>query len=631
MLSITLAVAAIPEGLPATATIVESLGVQRMAKKNAIVRKLPVVETLGDATVICSDKTGTLTLNQMTVTNILNVDDILDGKLKTFEETKDYVNDYKDLVVAGVLCNNAQLDEKNPTITIGDPTEGALLNLATSFQIDYKDLRKQHPRISELPFDSIRKRMSSLNKYEGKHYLFTKGATEELLDKCKFIQTKNGTRKISDSDVKLIHEMIHKMSNKALRVLGFAKTPCSVANLNDAEINLIFIGLVGMIDPPRREVMAAIKTCHEAGIKTIMITGDHKITAKVIATELGIFIPEPNTSEELSISLQTFKTERVIGKELGLLKPGSIVVSSEELDKMSDFELQKIISKVAVFARVSPADKLRIVKALQANKEVVAMTGDGVNDAPALKSADIGIAMGITGTDVAKDASDMILLDDNFTTIGNAIFEGRCIYRNIQKVIEYLITGNIAEILLVLVVFTAGVIATGLGHREMFPEVLNPIQLLIINLLTETIPCIGLGLDPAEKNIMKQQAYIRHNLFEKRLILRIVWQGTYLFLISLIAYMSAIFLFNNQFKHLDANHNINGMTAAFLTITISQALHPISMRSDKISIFSNQNQRNLLLPFLMLFAIVLVIVLALVSMYSNSDSISQILGMNQMD
>jgi Ca2+-transporting ATPase len=520
MLSITLAVAVIPEGLPVTATIVMSLGVQRMAKKNAIIHKLPTVETLGNATVICSDKTGTLTLNQMTVLNVLNIDDILHKRLVPISESTKHIELYQDVIAAGVLCNNAELDEHNPNITVGDPTEGALLNLASSFKINYKDLRTKYPRIYEQPFDSVRKRMSSLHSYGDKTYLFTKGASEELLAKCKFIQTDDGQREISEEDIKLIHEMIHSMSSKALRVLGFAKTPCTKSAEGDLENNLVFIGLIGMIDPPRKEVIDAIKTCHEAGIKTFMITGDHKITAKVIATELGMFVED--TTSAIAESIETFRTERILGKQLGVLQKGNIVITGEELDKMSDEELNKVIENATVFARVSPSAKLRIVRALQANHEVVAMTGDGVNDAPALKSADIGVAMGMTGTDVAKDAADMILLDDNFTTIGNAIFEGRRIYRNIQKVIQYLIAGNVAEILLVLIAFLADAIMTGFGKPNVFPEVLNPIQLLIINLLTETIPSIALGLDSAEKDIMKRQAKLGQNLFERKLIVRII-------------------------------------------------------------------------------------------------------------
>jgi Ca2+-transporting ATPase len=630
MLAITLAVAVIPEGLPATATIVMSLGVQRMAKKNAIVRKLPVVETLGNATVICSDKTGTLTLNQMTVINVLNADDILNKEIPSIEEAKNHINEYKDIIVAGVLCNNAQLDEKNPTITIGDPTEGALLNLAASFKMSYKDLRIQYPRLYEQPFDSIRKRMSSLHNYEGKQYLFTKGAAEELLQKAKYILTKDGIRDLTKEDIQIIEEMIHIMSSKALRVLGFAKTIYSesINNGEDLEKGLVFIGLTGMIDPPRKEVIEAIKTCHNAGIKTIMITGDHKITAKVIATELGMFVEGVNTHEELSESIETFKTERVVGKELGLLKKGNIVITGEELDKMSDEELQKVINKTTVFARVSPSAKLRIVKVLQANNEVVAMTGDGVNDAPALKSANIGIAMGLSGTDVAKDASDMILLDDNFTTIEGAIFEGRRIYRNIQKVIQYLIAGNVAEILVVLVVFIAGAIAISMGAKlngnKMFPDVLNPIQLLVINVLTETIPCIALGLDPAEKDIMKRQAQVVQNLFDKKLLMRIVWQGAYLFLLGLIAYLLGNFALKNQFG---GDVKYNGMTMAFLTIAISQTFHSLNMRSNTISIFSKDNQKNLLLPLLMSTSIILIVILAMISMYGHGNSI---LGMNQM-
>jgi Ca2+-transporting ATPase len=604
MLAVTLAVAVIPEGLPATATIVMSLGIQRMAKKNAIVRKLPVVETLGNATVICSDKTGTLTLNRMSVMHVLNVDDILDKRLRTIDEIKDDATAYKDIVIAGILCNNAHLDEKNPDVTLGDPTEGALLNLATNLKISYKDVRIEHPRLYEQPFDSVRKYMSSLHNYEGKQYLFTKGAAEELLRKSKYIQTKAGIRDITKEDIRTIEEMVHVMSSKALRVLGFAKTVCDqqIDVPIDLEQELVFIGLSGMIDPPRKEVIGAIQMCHDAGIKTIMITGDHKITAKVIATELGIFTEATNTS-----------------------KQGNIVITGEELDQMSDTELQKAITIATVFARVSPAAKLRIIKALQANNEVVAMTGDGVNDAPALKSADIGIAMGLSGTDVAKDAADMILLDDNFTTIEGAIFEGRRIYRNIQKVIQYLIAGNVAEILVVLTIFMAHAIATAVGNGGLFPDVLNPIQLLIINVLTETIPCIALGLDAAEKDIMKQQAQVQRHLFDKKLIRRIIWQGSYLFLLGLIGYMLGNFIFND-FIIGDAKYD--GMTLAFLTIAISQTFHSLNMRSNTISIFSKANQRNLLLPLLMGASIGLIIILAMVSMYANA---APILGMNQMD
>jgi Ca2+-transporting ATPase len=493
MLAITLAVAVIPEGLPAMATIVMALGVQRMAKKNAIVRKLPVVETLGSATVICSDKTGTLTLNRMTVTTILTSDDILKDKVVTIETAAKERDKYRDIIDCGILCNNAQLDENDPTLTVGDPTEGALLNLGAAFEISYKDLRIEHPRLFEQPFDSNRKRMSSMHKFKDGPFLFTKGAAEELLQKCTHIQTSEGIREKSRADVIAIHKLIHGLSEQALRVLGYAKTKVDEnVKVEDLEHDLVFIGLVGMIDPPRKEVINAVKTCHEAGIRTIMITGDHKITAKVIATELGIYAE------------------------------GNLVISGDELTQMDDKTLNESVRTATVFARVSPADKLRIVKALQSNKEIVSMTGDGVNDAPALKSADIGVAMGITGTDVAKDASDMILLDDNFTTIESAIFEGRRIYRNIQKVIQYLLAGNVAEILLVLVVFVAHAIAIACGNNNLFHEALNPIQLLCINLLTETIPCIALGLDPAEKDIMKQKAHVGGSLFEKGLIRRTI-------------------------------------------------------------------------------------------------------------
>jgi Ca2+-transporting ATPase len=562
MLAITLAVAVIPEGLPATATIVMSLGVQRMAKKNAIVRKLPVVETLGNTTVICSDKTGTLTLNRMTVVNLLTMDDILHKKYTLLEEAASNPDKYKDIVLTSILCNNASISDKDPEATIGDPTEGALLSLAPLFKLNVQDLKKEHKRTSEQPFDSERKLMSTVNEYLGKEFVFTKGAAEELIQKCSHVLTEQGIRAKTNEDVEHIQKAIEEMSGKALRILGYAKTEVTTAHPNkDYEHDMVFVGLTGMIDPPRKEVIAAVQMCHEAGIRTIMITGDHKITARVIATELHIF------------------------------EEGNTVISGEELDKMTDEQLTETIKTTTVFARVSPASKLRIIKALQNNKETVAMTGDGVNDAPALKAANIGVAMGITGTDVAKDASDMILLDDNFTTIGSAVFEGRRIYRNIQKVIQYLIAGNIAEILIVMTIFIAGTIAVALGHPNTFPlnEVLNPIQLLVINLVTDTIPCLALGLDPAEKNIMQQKAQIRHSLFSRDLVKRILLHGICLFSLSLCAYCLGNFVMRS---HFGGDPEYCGMTMAFLTIGLSQVFHSLNVRSDTHSILSKQIDMN---------------------------------------
>ncbi|GHU30947.1 hypothetical protein FACS1894166_01500 [Bacilli bacterium] len=564
MLSITLAVAVIPEGLPATATIVMSLGVQRMAKKNAIVRKLPVVETLGNTTVICSDKTGTLTLNRMTVVNILNMDDILNKKYPVLEEAAANTPKYQDIVLTSILCNNASISEKNPEETIGDPTEGALLNLAPVFHLNVHDIKTEHKRTAEQPFDSVRKLMSTVNEYQGKKYICTKGATEELLQRCSHVQTEKGIRAKTPEDAAQIQKAVEEMSGKALRILGYAKTEVATSQPSkDFEHELVFVGLTGMIDPPRKEVIAAVQMCHTAGIKTVMITGDHKITARVIATELHIY------------------------------EEGNTVISGDELDKMSDAELNTAIKTTTVFARVSPASKLRIVKAFQANNEVVAMTGDGVNDAPALKSANIGVAMGITGTDVAKDASDMILLDDNFTTIGNAVFEGRRIYRNIQKVIQYLIAGNIAEILIVMTIFIAGTVATACGKADLFyrGEVLNPIQLLIINLVTDTVPCLALGLDPAEKNIMSQKAQIQKSLFSKDLVKRIIMHGISLYLLSLAAYCIGNFTLKGD-PYFHGDPNFCGMTMAFLTISMSQVFHALNVRSDTHSIFSKEIQMN---------------------------------------
>ena len=418
LVAISLAISIIPEGLPATATIIMALGVQRMAKQHALIKKLPAVETLGNATVICSDKTGTLTLNKMTVTHLANGDDFLNKKVLSVEKASKDSNSYKQLIYASSLCNDASFNLENPKEVIGDPTEGALLPLAQDLGYSALNLRKEYPRLSEYPFDSIRKRMTTVHEINNEYVAYTKGALDELLPLCDYIHTNNGTRKLTKADKDNILTLSHKMSDQALRVLGFASK--NMLNLpqegENIEQHLVFLGAVGMIDPARDEVKASIKMAREAGIKTIMITGDHKNTAVAIAKNLGIYTN------------------------------GNTIISGTELNEMTDNELDQAVKSATVFARVSPNDKLRIIQSLKRNNEVVAMTGDGVNDSPALKAADIGVAMGIGGTDVAKDVSDMILLNDSFTTITAAIREGRKVYRNIQKVIQFLLVGNIAEI-----------------------------------------------------------------------------------------------------------------------------------------------------------------------------------------
>lgn len=411
LVAISLAISIIPEGLPATATIVMALGVKRMVKRNALIKKLPAVETLGSATVICSDKTGTLTLNKMTVTQIATDDFSHAIDVKSMQNSPGV----QALAYADALCNDASINGKHE---IGDPTEIALIPFAQKLGLEQSKLKEEHPRLFEQPFDSDRKRMTTLHEIDNQYVAFTKGAADEILPLCSQIMINNNVRPITEHDQKQIMQLTKSMSADALRVLGFATKV--VKNIPDAgtdlENNLTFIGVSGMIDPPREEVAESVQTCRDAGIRTIMITGDHKITALAIAKKLNIY------------------------------QNGDLAISGSELDQMSDQQLDEAVKRATVFARVSPADKLRIIQSLKRNGEVTAMTGDGVNDSPALKAADIGVAMGITGTDVAKDVADMILLDDSFTTIAYAIKEGRRVYRNIQKVIQFLLVGNIAEI-----------------------------------------------------------------------------------------------------------------------------------------------------------------------------------------
>ena len=574
MTAISLAISIIPEGLPATATIVMALGVKRMAKENALIRKLPAVETLGSSTVICSDKTGTLTQNRMVVKKLANVDDILNNSAITPNSISNKEL-YKDLIYSGLLCNDATFDKKNNDMIIGDPTEGALLLLGRDyFKINQEDLERKYERLFEQPFDSDRKRMTTVHNIDGIITAYVKGALDELLELCDTVLTSSGIRPITNEDKEKILNLNNTLSSEALRVLGFAKKILNkVPEEKDenVEFNLTFIGIVGMIDPPRLEVPNSIKTCKSAGIRTIMITGDHVITAKAIAKELGIY--DENTN----------------------------AITGTKLDNMTDDELDKAVETTSVFARVSPNHKLRIVNSLKRNGEIVAMTGDGVNDAPALNKADIGISMGINGTDVAKDASDMILLDDDFTTIVYAIKEGRRVYKNIQKVIQFLLAGNIAEILTLF-------IATLLNWD---PPILA-IHILCINLATDSLPALALGVDPASKNVMKEKPVKSGSLFEKALVARVILHGIFI----TIATISAFLIGYNTDSY------IVGQTMAFTVLAISQMLHAFNQRSNTDSIFTKGNGHNKYLFFALLSSFVLLLIILFVPVIRNIFSLT---------
>lgn len=558
MIAISLAISVIPEGLPATATIVMALGVQRMAKQNALIRKLPAVETLGSTTVICSDKTGTLTQNKMTVKNFALYEDFINGKAKTDDDKVTNL----ELLYAAILCNNATIDEEK---MIGDPTEAALLTFAKKQKVSI-----DYPRILELPFDSVRKRMTTINKLRDDNYtIYTKGAIDSVLPLCNKVLIGNEVKDITEDDIIKINNLCSNLSKQAIRILGFAKKNVNfIPDKDEVEQNLIFVGILGMIDPPREEVKQAIQTCYKAGIKVVMITGDHVDTALAITKQLDIY------------------------------QEGDLAVSGEQLSKMSDDQLDEIVLKTSVFARISPNDKLRIVKSLQRQKNIVAMTGDGVNDAPALKTADIGISMGKGGTDVARESSDMILLDDNFTTIEQAIREGRRIYSNIQKVIQYLLAGNISEVLTIFI--------------SMLFNIGTPIlavHILIINLVTDTIPALALGVDPATDNVMSQKPVKVGTLFEEGLIKRVIFHGFIISMITLIAYYIGY----------QDNPSI-GVTMGFITLSLSQIVHALNQHSPSISFFSKKHARNWYLYGAM--GISLIILLLLVFIPPIADFLS---------
>lgn len=461
LLSISLAVSVIPEGLPAVITLTLALGVQRMADQKAVIRRLSAAETLGSTSMICTDKTGTLTKNEMTIQKVVINGEVIQIEGEGYAPRPRFQNPNRDLeklILAGVLCNNASLKKEGTEWKIqGDPTEAAFLTLGEKMGLSKEAAEKKYPRKKEWIFDSVRKMMSTSHS----NLMYSKGAPEELLKRCKWIQVNGEKKVLTEQELKKIMDHSNKLAKDAFRVLGVAYKTCNTAK-EASEDHLVFLGLVGMIDPPRPEVKAAIEMCHAAHIQVIMITGDHAATA------------------------------RAIGEQIGLMSKGDGLITGEELEKMGHHELTRQLQHVRIFARVSPKHKVQILEALQRMGHIVAMTGDGVNDAPALKKANIGVAMGITGSDVAKDASDMVLMDDNFATIVMAVREGRTIYRNIKKFIRFLLSANFNQVLTVAIIFALG-----------DPIPFLPLQILYVNLLTDALPAIALGLDKPEADLMQ--------------------------------------------------------------------------------------------------------------------------------
>ena len=564
MTAVSLAVAAIPEGLVAVSTIVLAIGVQKMVKKNAIVKKLPAVETLGSATVICSDKTGTLTQNKMTVEKIF-----INGETKELAEYKENINeDLEKLIFANMLCNDTKISTDGKLT--GDPTETALVDMA--FKLDFDpSVYDRMPRIQEIPFDSDRKLMTTVNKVNGKYIVYTKGGMDELIGICNSYIL-NGEIKNNIEEYKnIITKNNEQMAKEALRVLACAYKEIdhkpTKEDMKNIEKDLIFVGMVGMIDPPREEAKIAVEKCKTAGIKTVMITGDHKITATAIA------------------------------KKLGILENEDEAITGADLEKMTDEELEKNVRKYSVYARVSPEHKVRIVKAWQKNGEIVAMTGDGVNDSPALKTANIGCAMGVVGTDVAKEAADVILTDDNFATIVSAVEEGRRIYDNILKVIQFLLSSNVGEVIvLFLATLLTPLFAKWFGITDVVHlEILLPIHILWINLVTDSLPALALAFDPANEGIMKRKpAKPGKGVFTKGMTWRVIYQGAMIGLLTLAAFMIGLATTKEPINglSLDESKIEVGQTMAFITLAMSELVHIFNIRDNKKSIFKTKIFNN---------------------------------------
>ena len=577
MTAVSLAVAAIPEGLAAVSTIVLAIGVQRMVKKNAIVKKLPAVETLGSASVICSDKTGTLTQNKMTVKKLF-----VDNKLMSMENIKlvEPESNLERLVYIAMLCNDTKVGEDNELT--GDPTETALVDMGMNLDIDIHKIF-DIDRLQEIPFDSVRKLMTTVHKIDDKYLVYTKGGVDELLKICNSYVIDNEIKTDLENYKQEIHLNNEEMAKQALRVLAYGykiidKLPETAEEINKLESDLTFIGLTGMIDPPREEAKLAVAKCKTAGIKTVMITGDHKITATAIA------------------------------KELGILENDDEAITGAELEKMSDKDLTKNIRKYSVYARVSPEHKVRIVRAWQANGEIVAMTGDGVNDAPALKNADIGCAMGIVGTDVAKEAADVILTDDNFATVVAAVEEGRRIYDNILKAIQFLLSSNVGEII---VLFVAILITPLLAKWFNIANISNlepllPIHILWINLVTDSLPALALAVDPAAKSVMNRKPTKKEKgIFTKGMSWRVVYQGIMIGFLTLAAFIMGL-----ATPNVDEVQKIKiAQTMAFCVLALSELVHVYNIRDNKNSIFKTGflNNTKLILAILASASLMLII------------------------
>lgn len=557
MTAVALAVAAIPEGLTVVVTVVLAMGMQRMVKVHAIIKKLSAVETLGSTTVICSDKTGTLTQNKMTIEKIYQDGRLYDvtgsgyspnGSIKALDGKEN--GDLRHLSEGLLLCNDSTYNAKEETI-IGDPTEGAMVVLAHKMGMEKEVWNNKYPRLQEIPFDSTRKLMSTFHNIDGQNKMYTKGAPDELLMRCTHLETANGVIPLDDKNRALILKQNTDFATSALRVIGIAYKNVTEIHADFAEENdLTFVGLVGMIDPPREEAKTAIDTCKEAGIRVKMITGDHKTTASAIGEKLGI-----------------------------LSDTGAI--EGREISAMSDSELQEAVKNTNVFARVSPEHKVRLVKAVRANGEVVAMTGDGVNDAPSLKNADIGIAMGITGTDVSKEAADMILTDDNFASIVSAVSEGRTIYANIRKVVAFLLSCNIGEIL---VIFFAMLFK--------LPVPLAATQLLAINLITDAFPAFALGMEKAEKGVMKRvPRNPKEPIVDRSMGIAVAIQSVALAIGALASFVYGYFAEVGNLSSIfsEATRSASGlaeaMTCCFFTLVLGELLRAYSSRSETVSMF----------------------------------------------
>jgi Ca2+-transporting ATPase len=576
LLGVSLSVAAIPEGLPIVVTLAMALGVQRMAKRNAIVRKLPSVEALGAASVICTDKTGTLTVNKMTV-----------RKIAVFHENKGFIeqnpaelsqddinDELEHLFLSGVLCNNAALKEKDDeTLEIGDPTEVALLRAANTVGCNVNEINSNYILRDELPFDSERKRMTTVHEKGGEFVSYTKGAPDILIEMCDSYLDGNVIKKITPEIKKIILDKLDNMADQALRILAFAMKPMDkdipVWNILEMEQDLVFVGLMGLIDPPKDEVFDAVLKCKTAGVKTIMVTGDHKRTAAAI------------------------------GRELNILNDPSEVITGKELDVISDEELSGIVDNYSIYARINPAHKLRIIQAFQSNNKIVAMTGDGINDAPALKAADIGIAMGITGTDVTKETSDIVLADDNFATIVSAIEEGRAVYQSMGKFLKYMLSSNSAEILVITIAIVLGL-----------PPPFVPIQILWINLVTDGLPALALGVDPAEPGQMdKPPRSPDEHILSRKMIFFILRIGIYMTILSLGTYVKIMdFDFNSWDR--SASTYVYASTMTFAVLSFIQLFNSFGTRSEFHSLLGKEffaNKALLWATFISGFALFTVI------------------------